>query len=30
VDLKNPASFTMAPTLPLETGLATFFETLRK
>lgn len=30
VDLKNPASFTMQPTLPLETGLATFFETLRK
>ena len=30
VDLKNPASFTMPPTLPLETGLATFFETLRK
>jgi hypothetical protein len=30
VDLKNPASFSMAPTLPLETGLATFFETLRK
>jgi hypothetical protein len=30
VDLKNPASFTMAPTLPLETGLATFFETLQK
>ena len=30
VDLKNPASFTMSPTLPLETGLATFFETLRK
>src|SRR5674476_31475 len=30
VDLKNLASFTMLPTLPLETGLATFFETLRK
>jgi len=30
VDLKNPASFTMAATLPLESGLATFFETLRK
>lgn len=29
VDLKNPASFTMAPTLPLETGLADFFKTLR-
>lgn len=32
VDLKNPASLNplMLPTLPLETGLATFFETLRK
>jgi hypothetical protein len=30
VDLKNPASFSMLPTLPLETGLATFFETLKK
>lgn len=32
VDLKNPASINpaMLPTLPLETGLATFFETLRK
>lgn len=29
VDLKNPASFRMAPTLPLETGLADFFKTLR-
>lgn len=30
VDLKNPASFSMQPTLPLETGLATFFEELKK
>ena len=30
VDLKNPASFSMLPTLPLETGLATFFEELRR
>ena len=30
VDLKNPASFSMLPTLPLETGLATFFETLKQ
>lgn len=30
VDLKNPASFSMLPTLPLETGLATFFEELKK
>lgn len=29
VDLKNPASFRMAATLPLETGLADFFKTLR-
>lgn len=29
IDLKNPASFRMAPTLPLETGLATFFKTLK-
>lgn len=29
VDLKNPASFTMLPTLPIETGLADFFKTLR-
>jgi hypothetical protein len=29
LDLKNPASFTMAPTLPLETGLADFFKTMR-
>lgn len=30
VDLKNPASFSMLPTLPLETGLATFFNELKK
>lgn len=29
VDLKNPAAFKMAPTLPIETGLADFFATLR-
>lgn len=29
IDLKNPAAFTMAPTLPIETGLADFFKTLR-
>lgn len=29
IDLANPASFKMLPTLPIETGLATFFETLR-
>lgn len=29
IDLKNPASATMAPTLPIETGLATFVKTLR-
>lgn len=29
VDLKNPASFRMLPTLPLETGLAEFFKTLQ-
>ena len=29
IDLKNPASFRMQPSLPLESGLATFFETLR-
>lgn len=29
IDLANPASFKMIPTLPIETGLATFFETLR-
>jgi len=29
VDLKNPASFKMAPTLPIETGLADFFRTIR-
>lgn len=30
VDLKNPASFSMLPTLPLETGLATFFAKLKE
>jgi hypothetical protein len=29
VDLKNPAAFKMAPQLPIETGLADFFKTLR-
>ena len=29
IDLANPASFKMLPVLPIETGLATFFETLR-
>lgn len=29
IDLANPASFKMLPTLPIETGLGTFFETLR-
>lgn len=29
IDLANPASFRMLPTLPIETGLATFFDTLR-
>lgn len=29
VDLKNPAAFKMAPSLPIETGLADFFKTLR-
>ena len=29
VDLKTPASFRIAPTLPIETGLADFFRTLR-
>lgn len=29
VDLKNPAAFKMAPALPIETGLADFFRTLR-
>lgn len=29
IDLKNPASFRMAPSLPIETGLADFFKTLR-
>jgi len=29
IDLANPAAFKMLPTLPIETGLATFFEVLR-
>lgn len=29
IDLANPATFKMLPTLPIETGLATFFSTLR-
>lgn len=29
VDLKNPRSFDMEKSLPIETGLATFFQTLR-
>ena len=29
IDLANPASFRMLPTLPIESGLATFFETVR-
>ena len=29
IDLANPASFKMLPTLPIETGLAMFFETVR-
>ena len=29
VDLKNPAAFKMAPQLPVETGLAEFFKTLK-
>ncbi len=29
IDLKNPAAFKMAATMPIETGLATFFQTLR-
>ena len=29
IDLANTASFKMLPTLPIETGLATFFETVR-
>jgi AAA domain len=29
IDLANPASFKMLPTLPIETGLATFLQTLR-
>lgn len=30
IDLKNPASFAMAKELPIETGLATFFETVKQ
>jgi hypothetical protein len=29
VDLKNPAAFKMAATLPVETGLAGFFDTIK-
>jgi hypothetical protein len=29
IDLANPASYKMMPVLPIETGLATFFKTLR-
>ena len=29
IDLANPASFKMLPTLPIETGLAEFFRTVR-
>ncbi|HEX4500599.1 MAG TPA: AAA family ATPase [Scandinavium sp.] len=29
IDLKNPASFEMAKELPIETGLATFFQTVK-
>lgn len=29
IDLANPAAFKMLPTMPIETGLAQFFETLR-
>jgi hypothetical protein len=29
VDLKNPAAFRMAPQLPIETGLADFFKTMK-
>jgi hypothetical protein len=29
IDLANPAAFKMLPTLPIETGLATFFDVLR-
>lgn len=29
IDLANPASFKMLPTLPIETGLSTFFKTVR-
>lgn len=30
IDLRNPAPFDMAPTLPIKTGLADFFRTVRK
>lgn len=29
VDLKNPAAFKMAPSFPVETGLADFFKTVK-
>ena len=29
VDLKNPAAFKMGPSLPVETGLADFFKTVK-
>jgi hypothetical protein len=29
IDLKNPASFNMVPQLPIDTGLADFFKTVR-
>jgi hypothetical protein len=29
IDLKNPAAFKMLPSLPVETGLADFFKTLK-
>jgi hypothetical protein len=29
VDLKNPAAFKMAPSMPIETGLADFFKTVK-
>lgn len=29
IDLKNPAAFKMAPSMPIETGLADFFKTVR-
>jgi hypothetical protein len=30
IDLKNPAPFAMLPEYPISTGLADFFEVLRK